>query len=148
MAEQAEQRLELYRLYLATAEKVSDRRAAASTWMLSVNAAVVGLYGHLGGDKAAVPVAERGLWLWSIPAAGLLICLAWAALLISYGKLNGAKFEVLREMEAQLPFPAFKREQEIYRAKGRRPLGWVERTTPYIFGGLYIAMLAGRLVAA
>ena len=35
---------ELYKLYLATAEKVSDRRAQANAWMLSVNSAVVGLY--------------------------------------------------------------------------------------------------------
>ena len=44
----------LFELYLATAEKVSDRRAQANAWMLSVNGAVVGLYGHLQADKMAV----------------------------------------------------------------------------------------------
>ncbi len=31
-------KLKLFELYLATAEKVSDRRAQANAWMLSVNA--------------------------------------------------------------------------------------------------------------
>ena len=37
-------KLKLFELYLATAEKVSGRRAQANAWMLSVNGAIVGLY--------------------------------------------------------------------------------------------------------
>jgi len=50
-------KLALFELYLATAEKVSDRRAQANTWMLSVNSAVVALYGYLQADKMAVGAA-------------------------------------------------------------------------------------------
>src|SRR4051794_13439570 len=53
MSTDADVRLELYTLFLATAEKVSDRRLQANTWMLSVNSAVVGLYGYLGEGKAS-----------------------------------------------------------------------------------------------
>jgi hypothetical protein len=49
---------ELYKLYLATAEKVSDRRAQANAWMLSVNSAIVGLYGYLGEGRASAYVRE------------------------------------------------------------------------------------------
>lgn len=136
---------ELYELYLGTAEKVSDRRAAANTWMLSVNAAVVALYGYLGGDKAVVEASERLLWLAAIPAAGILICLSWASLLASYSKLNGAKFAVLKELEAQLAFPVFQREQEIYKAQGRRPFGWAEKGIPLVFIVLYAVLLAGAV---
>lgn len=141
-----QQRLELYRIYLATAERVSDRRAAANTWMLSVNAAVIGLYGYLGGDRAPVPPADRWLWFLAVPAVGLLLCLAWAALLASYRKLNAAKFAVLHELEKGLPYPVFKREQEIYRAAGRRPLGWAEAAIPLLFAALYAGLLAGRMM--
>jgi hypothetical protein len=34
-------KLAIFELYLATAEKVSDRRAQANSWMLSVNTAIV-----------------------------------------------------------------------------------------------------------
>jgi hypothetical protein len=40
-------KLAIFELYLATAEKVSDRRAQANAWMLSVNSAIVALYGYL-----------------------------------------------------------------------------------------------------
>ncbi len=57
-------KLKLFELYLATAEKVSDRRAQANAWMLSVNGAVVGLYGYLQADKAAaVGSAQKAMWL-------------------------------------------------------------------------------------
>jgi hypothetical protein len=39
-------KLALFELYLATAEKVSDRRAQANTWMLSMNSAIVALIKH------------------------------------------------------------------------------------------------------
>ena len=141
-----QQRLELYRLYLATAERVSDRRAAANTWMLSVNAAVIGLYGYLGGDRAPVPPADRWLWFLVIPVVGILLCLSWAGLLASYRKLNAAKFEVLKEMERDFPLSVFTREQEIYRASSRRTLGGTEQTIPAIFAALYAGLLIFRTV--
>src|SRR5215212_7739564 len=93
-------KLALYELYLATAEKVSDRRVQANSWMLSVNSAIVALYGYLQADKMAVGAAQKAVWLWAIPAAGILVCLARAALLASYRKLNRAKFTVIMQMEA------------------------------------------------
>ena len=43
MTDSKDPKLALFELYLATAEKVSDRRAQANTWMLSVNSAIVAL---------------------------------------------------------------------------------------------------------
>ena len=46
MTDAKDPKLALFELYLATAEKLSDRRAQANSWMLSVNSAIVGLYGY------------------------------------------------------------------------------------------------------
>ncbi len=147
MSDAKDPKLKLFELYLATAEKVSDRRAQANAWMLSVNGAVVGLYGYLQADKAAVVgAAQKAVWLWAIPAAGALVCLAWAALLASYRQLNRAKFEVLQELERDLPASLFTREQVIYRAERRRSLSRVERWIPGCFALLYIAMLAATIL--
>src|ERR1700739_4516113 len=100
MPDAKDPKLALFELYLATAEKVSDRRAQANSWMLSVNSAIAALYGYLQADKTVVGVAQKAIWLWAIPAAGILVCMAWAALLMSYRKLNRAKFAVLTQMEA------------------------------------------------
>src|SRR5262249_59089505 len=70
VADSKEPKLALFELYLSTAEKVSDRRAQANSWMLSVNSAIVALYGYLQADKMAVGAAQKAVWLWAIPAAG------------------------------------------------------------------------------
>jgi hypothetical protein len=139
-------KLAIFELYLATAEKVSDRRAQANSWMLSVNSAIVALYGYLQADKMAVGAAQKAVWLWAIPAAGAIVCLAWTALLTSYRKLNRAKFAVLAELEADLPVPPFTREREIYRRDGRRSLSVVERWIPGCFFLLYAVMVGAAIV--
>ena len=80
MADAKDPKLALFELYLATAEKVSDRRAQANGWMLSVNSAIVALYGYLQADKMAVGAAQKAVWLWAIPAAGAIVCAAWVVL--------------------------------------------------------------------
>jgi len=139
-------KLALFEMYLATAEKVSDRRAQANSWMLSVNSAIVGLYGYLQVDKMAVGAAAKAAWLWAIPATGAIVCLAWAALLASYRKLNRAKFEVLAQLEADLPVPPFTREREIYRSDKRKSLSQIEILIPACFALLYAVMLGAAFL--
>ena len=147
MADDKDPKLALFELYLATAEKVSDRRAQANSWMLSVNSAIVALYGYLQADKLAVGANQKAVWLWAIPAAGALVCVAWVALLTSYRKLNRAKFAVLTQIEADLPFPLFTREGEAYRRDRRRSLSSIERLVPACFVLLYAVMLVAAVVA-
>jgi hypothetical protein len=56
VADDKNPKLALFELYLATAEKVSDCRAQANSWMLSVNSAIVALYGYF----AACSREKRG----------------------------------------------------------------------------------------
>jgi hypothetical protein len=148
LADAADTNLELFKLYLETAEKVSDRRADANTWMLSVNSAIVALYGYLSQDGASVGDFEKSVWLWAIPATGILVCLAWAALLSSYSKLNEAKFAVLQEIEASLPLALFTREQAVYEAMGRRPFSGIEKKIPFALVVLYGMLLVASLANA
>jgi hypothetical protein len=147
VADTKDPKLALFELYLATAEKVSDRRAQANSWMLSVNSAIIALYGYLQADKMAVGATQKMVWLWAIPAAGAIVCLAWAALLTSYRKLNRAKFAVLTQIEADLPIPPFTREREAYRRDRRRSLSTVERLIPGCFVLLYAIMLSAAILA-
>ncbi len=135
----------LYELYLGTAEKVSDRRAQANGWMLSVNSAIVALYGYLQADKLAVTVGQKSIWLWAIPAAGVIVCAAWAVLLTSYRKLNRAKFTVLQELEKDLAVQPFAREHMHYKREQRRSLSFIETAIPACFALLYAVMLGAAL---
>ena len=145
MADDKDPKLALFELYLATAEKVSDRRAQANSWMLSVNSAIVALYGYLQADKMAVGAAQKAVWLWAIPAAGTLVCVAWTSLLTSYRKLNRAKFEVLTQLEAD-PIPPFTRENEAYRRDRRWSLSYIETLIPVCFVLLYAVLLIVAIV--
>jgi len=146
LADGKDPKLALFELYLATAEKASDRRAAANTWMLSVNSAIVALYGYLAADKLAVPVGQKAVWLWAIPAAGAIVCVAWTVLLTSYRQLNRAKFGVLQEMEKDLSAQPFARERAVYTRDRRRSLSTIEAAIPLCFLALYAAILAAALM--
>lgn len=138
--------LDFYKLYLATAEKVSDRRGAANTWMLSVNSAIIGLYGFLAKDGAIAGTAAQTIWLWAIPLTGMLVCLSWFAILTNYRKLNGAKFKVLQAMEASFAHQPFAEEQTFYKADKRRSLSHVERLVPICFACLYAVLLVASVM--
>lgn len=138
---------DLYQLYVETTETVCERRAVMNKWMLAVNGAITSLYGFLSSEKASVPPTDQMGWLIAIPAAGVIMCLAWAAMLSSYRKINTAKFEVIHELEAKLPAAPFLREKEIYEALGRRPLSQVEKSVPYVFMALYLVFVVLRLVS-
>ena len=145
MTDEDGKRLALYNLYLDTAERVSDRRARANAWMLSVNSAVVALYGYLGQGKSVIEDTDKEIWFWVIPASGILVCLAWATLLSSYRKLNAAKFKVLQELEQDLPYALFRREWENYKGEGRISLAFVESWIPWSFSLLYTVLLLTAL---
>lgn len=132
---------DLYKLYLETAEKVSDRRAQSNAWMLSVNTAIVGFYGYLNTEELLQANAVKAVWLWAIPAAGVIVCVAWIALLTSYSRLNSAKFKVLQELEVKYPVPLFKRESEHYRNTRRRRFSRIERGVPWTFVLLHSGVL-------
>jgi hypothetical protein len=84
-------------------------------------------------------------WLWAIPAAGAIVCLAWGALLASYRELNRAKFGVLAELEANFPVSPIARERQIYEKHGRHSFAQIERLIPGCFVLLYIIMLVAAL---
>ena len=132
---------EVYKLYLQTAEKVSDRRAEANKWMLSVNGTLVSFYCYL----SIMPEGNQREWLVAIAIAGIVICFAWAALLASYRRLNSAKFAVLQELESEMRVQPFQREELFYLALGRRSLARLETIIPGAFTLLYLIFVILRL---
>jgi hypothetical protein len=147
MADSKDPRLTMFELYLATAEKVSDRRAQANAWMLSVNSAIVALYGYLQADKAPIPPMQKPIWLWAIPTAGAIACIAWGSLIMSYRKLNGAKFSVLQKLEAELGGARpFMEEREAYSKEGRVSLAVSEAWIPRCFLLLFIALIGANFL--
>jgi len=133
----SEHLLEQYKLYVQSAQQISDRRAMANNYMLTLNSTRATLYGVAA---AAVGVHR---WLAALPAAGLLICLAWYSLIRAYRNLNSTKFHVIQELELYLPAALFGFEEKVGRreeSRRYRPFARTERTIPLIFALLYIGL--------
>ena len=137
--------LELYKLAVEMADRVSARRALANTFFLTVN---TGLAALLGGQNLR----------WYVAAAGIVFALSWWWLLQSYRKLNSAKYAVITAIEPRLPIHLFTDEWEQLTATrspaalwpahalrawltGYHELGTVERIVPLAFVAIYIAEL-------
>ena len=134
--------LEQYKIYVETSSKVSDRRGAANTFLMSVNTALVTVYGLIGGKEASL-TGDEGSWKWLLPLAGVATCLAWFALIRSYRALNKAKFVVIDELERLLPARLFDKEwRQLERTFLHLQLTQVEQFVPAIFGAIYLILLA------
>lgn len=130
----ADAELEIYKLAVEMADRVSARRATANSFFLTIQTALVALLGvkEISDD--------------SIAGAGLLLAVAWWLLLRSYHNLNRAKFEVIADLEKKLPVQVFGPEWEkLKSARGLRAryaeLGHVEQVVPAVFAAVYVVAL-------
>jgi len=128
---------EQYKLYVESAEKISERRASANNYLLTVNAFLVTFYGLV--------VANRQTTYWTIlvPVAGVLVSLTWMGIITSYRDLNTVKFKVIHELEQHMPAALYDYEwkkAEEGRGKAYHPLSHLERWVPIIFMALYVIL--------
>ena len=133
--------LEQYKLYVQMANHVSERRTAANNYLITVNGFLVTLYALAGSIKA---LSDKPLWQYVVPLAGILISVAWAALIASHRNLNSAKFDVIHELEARLPAALYAHEWEVAeRGKGSKyhPVSHIELFIPWVFAALYVVLM-------
>jgi hypothetical protein len=137
-----QQYLELYKLAVEMADRVSARRAIANTFFLTVNTALL----------AFVSSGSLNM-LWLVALAGIALSGTWAVLLKSYRDLNAAKFSVITQMENNLEAKIF--DDEWKRLKEKRTESWhgryaefgtVERIVPLVFALLYVAVFVSVLL--
>ena len=130
--------LDQYKIYIEMADRISSRRAAANSYFLSVNSAMLAFVGYLSSKDA-------GAFLWLLAVAGIALCILWKALITSYRNLNTAKFLVIHKIEKRLPISPYDAEWE---AMGRgidpklyRPISHIEQGVPHVFLALHIFVL-------
>ncbi|EQD75623.1 small integral membrane protein [mine drainage metagenome] len=129
---------EQYKLYVESAEKISERRVAANNYLLTVNAFLVTLYGLVAASRF------NTFCTILVPMAGFLVALTWHRVITSYRDLNTVKFKVIHELEQHMPAALYEyewRKAEEGRGKAYHPLSHLERWVPIIFMALY-ALLA------
>ena len=141
--------LEIYKLAVEMADRVSARRGAANAFFLSTQTALVAVV-NLAADR----LHSASWWLTTaVSLAGIMLSIAWAAQLHRYRELNEAKFSVIAEMEERLPVQAFQAEWRALERPARNgrgsrsvELGTLERRIPWIFATLYVFSWVGWMV--
>jgi ABC-type dipeptide/oligopeptide/nickel transport system permease subunit len=126
-----EEKLKQYRFYADTAEKVIDRRNSVNRFYITIHTGLLTLitlvagYGLLPGattlsNNNTPPTSITAFVSGAQGAIGVFLCLLGAVLSLmwmlnisQYRKLNTAKYDVIIDMEKQLPFQAFAEEWRI-----------------------------------
>lgn len=123
-----------YRDYVASADSISQRRTTANSFFLGINTAFFGATGYF-------TVSDND-FIWVQAAVGVLFCLVWWKMIQSYRTLNSAKFNVIQQMERNLPLATFTAEELAYKTGGtvHRALSTVESYVPALFGVLHLVV--------
>ncbi|MGW2091496.1 RipA family octameric membrane protein [Promicromonospora sukumoe] len=127
--------LDLYKIAIEMADRISARRGAANSFYVSLQSAIVTAVGFLLTNNSTNRKILAGVAL-----AGAVTSVTWFLLLRSYRDLNKAKFKVILEMERQLPYGIYGAEWDylkkdpIKRWRFRyAEFGTIERLVPFIF---------------
>lgn len=141
-----EHTLEQYKMYVSSAEKVSDRRSNLNTFYLSLATTIAGVIGYLKTNS----MENIEFLIIGLSISGILICIYWVNLLENYRKLNSGKFKVIHEIEKELPLNLYEYEWEKL-GRGNDPklykkLSNVEKVIPTIFGILFLLMVVIEII--
>lgn len=135
--------IDVYKILIDMADKVSTRRQSANSFYLSINTAIIGASAYLS------LLTPQWINIIVIAATGILICLVWQRNIISYKELNSAKFKVIQEIEAHFIFAPFTSEWKYLdpNSDGTRfkPFHKIEILVPYIFIGVHSIQLLRAL---
>lgn len=133
--------LEQYKIYITSAEKISDRRQKANEFFLGLNSALVAVLGFIATKSEyaeLVPVIPLAA------IAGITMCYLWYRIILSYKGLNGGKFKVIHAIEARLPLALYDTEWEMLGRGERKDIYWpfthIEVKVPWVFIGIYAVL--------
>ncbi len=136
--------LEQYKMYVEMADKISERRASANSFFLTVITVLISIMGIVSGFGIQV-VGVLRFWITIVSIVGLILCYSWYRIIESYRQLNGGKFKVIHIIEKKLPLALYNGEWimlgEGHDPRIYRPLTHVEKWVPMLFALLFSAIL-------
>lgn len=131
--------LEIYKLYVEMADRISARRQSVNSFFLAINTAIVALIGYVQLGNTAQAGSS---FYWLVALAGIVLCFLWYRILRSYRDLNSGKFKVIHEIEKYLPLHPYDAE---WTAVGRGedpklylPFTHVEIIVPWVFFAIHL----------
>lgn len=138
------ERLEIYKLMVEMADRVSQRRQAANSFYLTINTLLIGGSSYLGSlnSESQSKIA--------ISVCGILVSIYWLSSIESYKTLNTAKFDVINSIEKSFIVKPFTEEWEILDPDKdgirHKPFHQTEKVVPKIFIALYIFQIPWEVI--
>lgn len=126
--------LDIYKLCVEMADRISARRQTNNSFFLSINTAIVAAVGYVGfGTNKNIGAEFYGV----IALAGMVLSVLWFYLILSYKNLNTHKFNVILAIEELLPLRPYGAEWDMA-GKGKEPLIYwpfthIEKLIPWVF---------------
>ncbi|MFA5962039.1 MAG: hypothetical protein WC848_05135 [Parcubacteria group bacterium] len=130
-----------YKMYVESAERISDRRQNANNFFLTINTVLISVLGL----SFQLKLIEKLNWIKMVLALlGLVICVIFWFLLRAYRQLNSGKFKVIHEIEQNLPLALYDYEWKIL-GEGKKeklyyPFSHIELLIPWVFGLIYLIL--------
>lgn len=129
--------VEIYKLYVEMADRISERRIKTNNLFISINTLII----------TAITLLDdmNQLGFVLISSTGIILAIAWFFLIKSYKQLNSGKFKVVHEIEASLPIAPYHLEwTKLGEGKDKKlywPVSHLETILPLLVGLLYISLL-------
>jgi hypothetical protein len=140
--------LEVYKVYVEMADRISGRRVASNSFFVTLNTALLPIVGYMA---ICVFITGKKFLGVLIPLAfgGSLLSYMWYRLIQSFAGLNSGKFRVIHAIEKELPVAPYDVEWEVLgRGKDRSkflPFTYVEAGVPWVFICVYALIVAGTV---
>lgn len=135
--------LDMYKMAVEMADRVSARRSTANTFYLSLQTAGLAILGFV----TSLPTKPSGGLLVAICFVGAATGGTWFLQLRSYRDLNRAKFDVINNLEKHLQVAVFSAEwaslkqDPVSRWRPRyAELGTIERVVPWFFVAINLVL--------
>lgn len=136
--------LEIYKLHVEMADRVSQRREGANRLFVTLLSAMIVLMAAVLRFGTGMEAVAIEFVVVVLTATVLSLAVSWFIVIRSYRQLNTGKFDVLQQLEGKLPFAFYRMEWERLE-EGKDPgrywkLTVVETFLPVIFAALSLAV--------
>ncbi len=134
-----------YAVFVTGTERIIDRRAEVSRFFLTLNTALAGGIGFFfeRALKATDAAANQSVLVGILCLAGIAACYIWRAVIVSYRRMLNNRYEVIRELEGDLPLRPHQQEMDLMGQPGRNaPVTNLELRVPILFILAYLGVFA------
>lgn len=134
---------EQYKMFLQTSETLVERRQTVNNFYISVNSALVALFGAILAFN--IDIKYKFVLSCIFAFVGIVLSVSWIKILVSYGDLNASKMKIIRGIEKQLPASLYDTEWQALSDKlnKKKYISFTsnEKRIPKIFIFIYSAIL-------